>query len=84
MPMLSLLGANHRLPLFYIAKPFIWINEAIGYMINLGLNVRKTFREQVEKCMFNTFGAITQHFIKSKMLKDKTRVLALILFYDTI
>ena len=55
MPMLSLLGANHLLPLFYMDKRFIWINEKkqrinnfmIGYMINPGLNVNKHFREQV-------------------------------------
>ena len=52
-------------------------------MINPGLNVNKTFREQVEKFMFTTFGAITQPFIKSTLLKMKTRVLALILFYET-
>ena len=47
MPMLSLLGENHRLPLFHMAKHFIWLDETkkrineftIGYMINLGLNV---------------------------------------------
>ena len=33
--------------------------------------------------MFTTSGAITQPFIKSKLLKKKTRVLALILFYYT-
>ena len=33
--------------------------------------------------MFTTFGAITQPFIKSKLLKKKTRVLSLILFYET-
>ena len=27
MPMLSLLGENHRLPLFHMDKHFIWINE---------------------------------------------------------
>ena len=55
IPMLSLLGANHRIPLFHMAKRFIWVNETkqlineftIGYMINPGLNVNKTFREQV-------------------------------------
>ena len=49
MPMVSLLGANHRLPLFHMAKCFIWINETkqrineftIRYMINPGLNVNK-------------------------------------------
>ena len=58
-------------------KRFIRINEAkghiiehtIGYMINPGFNVNKAFREQVEKCMNTTFGAITQPFIKATLLK---------------
>ena len=41
MPMLPLLGDNHRLPLLHKAKRFIWIEEKyerinefeIGYMI---------------------------------------------------
>ena len=53
--MLSLLGANHRLPLFHMDKFFILLNETktfinkftIEYMINRNLNVDKTFREQV-------------------------------------
>ena len=28
MPILSLLGANHRLPLFHMDKCFIWLNKA--------------------------------------------------------
>ena len=76
MPMLSLLGANHRLPLFYMDKNFIWLNETkerinyftIGYMINPGLYVNKTFEEQVEKCMNNKFGEITQPFIKATLV----------------
>ena len=55
MPMLPLLGDNHRLPLLHIAKSFIWINETkkrineskIGYMINPSFNVNKSFRDQV-------------------------------------
>ena len=55
--MLSLLGTNHRLPLFHMAKHLIWINETkkrineftIGYTINPGLNVNKASREKVEK-----------------------------------
>ena len=50
--MLSLLGKNHRLPLFYMAKIFIWIEGkkqgihkfSIGYMINPKLNINKAFR----------------------------------------
>ena len=89
--MLSLLGANYRLPLFHMAKRFIWLNETkkrineftIGYMINPGLNVNKAFREQVEKCMYTTFGEITQPFIKATLSKNNTSVLALIMFYET-
>ena len=60
-----------------MAKHFILLNETkqlinkftIGYIINPGLNVNKAFREQVEKCMFTTFGEITQPFIKSILEK---------------
>ena len=55
--MLQLLGANHRLSSFYMAIRFIWLEEtkkhikefSIGYIINLKLNVNKTFREKVDK-----------------------------------
>ena len=86
MPMLSLLGGNHCLPLSHMAKRFIWFNETkkrinefmIGYIINPGLNVNKTFREQVGKCMFTKSGEIIQSFIKFTLLKNNTSVLSLI------
>ena len=53
----------------------------IGYMINLGLNVNKAFRHQVEKCIYTTFGEITQPFNKTTISKNKTSVLALIFFF---
>ena len=69
----TIVGENHCLPLFHMAKSFIWFNETkirineftIGYMIIPGLNVNKSFREQVEICMYTTFGEITQPFIKA-------------------
>ena len=75
MPMLSLLGENHRLPLFHTDKHFIWINETkqrinefkTGYMINQNLNIKKAFIKQVYTCMKNTFGAITQPHIRSTL-----------------
>ena len=90
IPMLSLFGANHRLPLFHMAKHFIWLNETkkrineftIGYMINPGLNINKAFREKVGKCMYTSFGEITQPFIKPTLLKNNTSVLFLIIFYE--
>ena len=91
MPIFSLLGENHRLPFFHMARRFIWnngtkrrINEfTIGYMINPSLNINKSSREQVKKCMFITFGAITKPFIKSALLNKNTNVLELIMFYET-
>ena len=66
--MLSLLGENHRLQLFYMAERFIWINGekiinhfTIGYMVNPGLNINKAFIEQVENvCLL--------HLVKSRIL----------------
>ena len=34
--------------------------------------------------MNNTFGEITQHFIKATLAKNNTIMLALIIFYETI
>ena len=89
--MLSSLRTNHRLPLFHLAKRFILINETkqriheftIGYMTNQGLNVNKVFREQVQKCMYTTFGEITQNCIRATLVKKNTSVLALIMCYET-
>ena len=55
VPMLSLLGGNHLLPLFRMAERYICLNKTkkhsnefkIGYMINTGLYINKTFREQL-------------------------------------
>ena len=79
MPMQSFLGDNHCLPLFHMAKSFICIEETkecinkflIGYMINPTLDIIKSFREKVNKCMKNTFGAITQPHIKTILAKIK-------------
>ena len=54
MPMLSLLGANNFLPLFHMAKSFIWIEEtkermnefSIGYMINPNLNIKNHLKRK--------------------------------------
>ena len=56
MPMLSFLGANHRLTsfhmdefLFGLMKKKKSINEfTIGYMISTYLNINKAFRGKVE------------------------------------
>ena len=66
-----LLGTNHFLPLSHMAKSYIWLKEtkerinefSIGYTINPTLNIKKAFKEQVTKCMKNTFGEMTQPHI---------------------
>ena len=91
IPMQSLLETNHRLSLFHVAKSFIWLEEtkerinefSIGYIINPKLNINKAFREQLNKCMNTKFGEITQPHIRTKLAKHNTRVLELLLFYET-
>ena len=42
------------------------MNEfAIGYMVNPTLHVNKSFKEQVENIMNDTFVTITQPFIRN-------------------
>ena len=74
-----------------MAKSCIWLNETkqrineftTGYMINTNLNINKAFREKVDKLMKTTFDAIIQLFIRATLLKNKTRVLELLMFYET-
>ena len=52
-------------------------------MINPTLNINKAVREKVNECIKTTFGSITQPNIKTILAKNKTRVLALLMFYET-
>ena len=47
------------------------------------MNINKAFREKVDKCVKTTFGPIIQPYIIATLPKNKTRVLALLIFYDT-
>ena len=52
------------------------MNEfSIGYMINPTLDTKKSFKEQVNKFMKNTFGSITQPHISKILSRNNTRVL---------
>ena len=90
MPLLPLLGANNCLPLLNMSKRFICLEETgecinefeIGYMINQSLHIKKSFRDQAEKSMNTTFGALTQYLLKPHYKKN-TSVLALLMFNDT-
>ena len=81
----SFLGTNHGLPLSHVNKSYIWLEEtkerinvfSIGYIINLTLNINKAFKEQVNKCMKSTFGAMTQPHI-SKILSKKYKSVSII------
>ena len=48
------------------------------------MNINKAFKKQVDKCMNNTFGPITQSYIKTTLEKKTTWVLSLLMFYETI
>ena len=86
-----MLGTNHRLPLSHMAKSYIWIEEtdqrinefSIEYMMNPNLSINKYFKEQVKICMKTTFVTMTQQHISKFLSKTNTRVLALVMFYDT-
>ena len=91
MDIQSLVGTNNCLPLSRMAKSYIWIEVAnqrineftIGYMMNPNLSIKKAIKEQVKICMKNTFSTTTQQHISKILLKPNTRVLALVIFYDT-
>ena len=84
-----MLGTNSRLSLSHMAKSYIWLEEknqrinelSIGYMMNSILHKNKVFREQVKVCLKNTFGPYTNTHIGRILLKDNTRVLALVVLY---
>ena len=86
-----LLGTNNRLPLSRMDKSYIWLEEtnqrinefSIGYMMNPNLGINKSFKEQVKICMKTEFGAMTQQHICNILSKTNTRVLELVMFYDT-
>ena len=84
-----LLGTNHSLTLSHMDTSYIWIEEKnqrinefyIGYMMNPNFHKNKVFREQVKVCLKTTFGPSTNAHISKILLKDNTRVLALVMFY---
>ena len=59
----SLLGNNHHLPLSHMAKSYILFEEtnecinefSIGYMMDPNFIIKKTFKEQVNKCIKTKF-----------------------------
>ena len=52
----SLLGTNHRLPLSYMAKSYIWLEEtyqrinevSIGYIINPNMSIKNLSKSKLK------------------------------------
>ena len=69
--MQSLLGTNCCMPLLYISKGYISLEEtnqhvnefSIEYMMNPNLNRNIAFEDQVKICLKNTFGQDTNTHI---------------------
>ena len=74
-----------------MSQSCIWLEEtnqhinelSIGYMMNPNLSINKYFKEQVKICMKTIFGTINQQHISQILSKQNTRVLALVMFYNT-
>ena len=83
----SLLGTNNSMSLSHMDRSYIWLEEtnqrinefSIGYTMNPNLHKNKVFREQVKLCPKNTLGTSTNTHIVKIILKDNTRVLALVM-----
>ena len=52
--------------------------------MNPNLSINETFKYQVTKFMKTSFGAMTQQHISKILSITNTRLLALVMFYDTI
>ena len=89
--MQSMLGTNCCMPLLHMSKRYIWIEEtnklinefSIGYMMNPTLNRNRAFKDQVKVCSKNTFVPDTNSHIAKTLAKNNTRVLALVIFYES-
>ena len=91
LDMQSMLGTNFLMPLLHMSKSYICLEEtnqrinkfSIGYMMNPTLNRNRAFKDQVKVCLKHTFGTDTNSHISITLHKPKTRVLALVIFYES-
>ena len=91
IPLLPLLGVNHRQPIVHISKILVYlyttdkhINQfKIGYMMKPTIYVNKVSREQVEKYLRDKFHQNTMVGIQNFMRKKDTCVIALMMFYES-
>ena len=54
----------------------------VGYVSNTGLNVNRAFKEKIEIIMAITLESITMVLISKVLIKQKTRVISLLVFYE--
>ena len=86
----SVLGANCHIPSIHMSNRKIWIEETnqcinefyFAYMLNPILNKNKAFKDQVKACLNNKFGADNNKHINKTLMKQDTKVLALVVFYE--
>ena len=91
LDMQSMLWTICRMPLLHMSKIYIWIEEtsqrinelSIGYIMNPTLNRNRAFKDQVKVCLNHTFGTDTNSHISKTLHKLNTRVLALVIFYES-
>ena len=78
IPLFLLLGVNPCLPLMNMSKICVYINSIekhinefeIGYMVNPTLNVKKEFREQVDKFSKEAFRPSNMSGIRNVIKKE--------------
>ena len=91
IPLMSIVGFNHCLPILHLSKIIVHINSTektihkfvIGYMINPSLHINRIFREQVEKFLDCSFSIKTMKTIRDCLMNKNTSVMALIMIYET-
>ena len=91
LDMQSMLEANFCMPLLHMSKSYIWLEEknqrinefSIGYMMNTTLYRNIAFKNQVKVCLKHTFGPDTNFHISRTLQKPNTRVLSLVIFYES-
>ena len=90
LSMESVLGANCCIMLIHMSNRKIYIEEKnerinefyFAYMLNPHLNMNKDLKDQVKKCLSNTFGADTNRRINKTLMNRYTREIALVVFYE--
>ena len=91
LEMQSMLGTNFHIHLLHMSKSYIWLEEtnkrinefSIGYTMNTALYRNRASKDQVKLCLKHTFGPDTNSHISRKLQKPNTRVLALVIFYES-